>query len=298
VKLATFEAEGEPRLGVVDAGRGLVVELPGFGSMVELIAGGDSALHRAQDLERRAETVHELATVRLLAPLMPNSMRDCLVFEEHTRNASVALAKIAGREPAPTPSVWYQQPIYYKGNRCSVIGHEQDVIWPSYSKVMDYELELACIIGREGTDIPREEALQAVFGYTVFNDASARDAQSLEMPGGLGPAKGKDFDTGNVLGPWIVTADELGDPQRLTMVARVNDEEWSRGNSADMHHPFDRIIEFVSRSETLYPGDVIGSGTVATGSGLELGRFLSSGDVVELEIERIGTLRNRFVAKG
>ena len=280
----------------MDAARGLVVELPAFGSMVELIAGGESALDRARDLEQRAEAVHELASVRLLAPLMPNSLRDCLVFEGHARNASAELARMGGRQPAPIPPVWYAQPIYYKGNRCSVIGHDQDVLWPSYSKVMDYELELACVIGRRATDMPREEALQAVFGYTIFNDASARDAQTLEMPGGLGPAKGKDFDTGNVLGPWIVTADELDDPQRLTMVARVNGEEWSRGNSADMHHPFDRIIEFVSRSETLYPSDVIASGTANTGSGQELGRFLTSGDVVELEIEGIGVLRNRFVA--
>ena len=160
---------------------------------------------------------------------------------------------------------------------------------------MDYELEFACVIGRVGTDISHEDALEHVFGYTVFNDASARDAQGKEMAGMLGPAKGKDFDTGNVLGPWIVSADELGDPHSLTMTARVNGEEWSRGTSADMRHRFDDIIAFISRSETLHPGEVIGSGTVGTGCGLELGRFLKSGDVVELEIERIGVLRNRFV---
>ena len=116
-----------------------------------------------------------------------------------------------------------------------------------------------------------------------------------EMAGRLGPAKGKDFDTGNVLGPWIVTADELGDPYRLTMVARVNGEEWSRGSSGSMHHRFEDCVAFVSQNETLHAGEVLGSGTVGTGCGLELGRFLSPGDVVELEVERIGVLRNTVV---
>ncbi len=295
MKLASFEAGGTRRVGAVDADRGLVVELPGIADMIELIAGGEAAQDRARALEREAEATHQLSSVRLLAPLIPNSLRDCLVFEEHMLNASAALSRLNGRPAAPIPPVWYQQPLYYKGNRSSVIGHGQDVRWPAYSSVMDYELELACVIGRGGVDIARDHALEAVFGYTIFNDASARDAQAVEMPGQLGPAKGKDFDTGNVLGPWIVTADEIGDPHRLTMVARVNGEEWSRGTSAGMHHGFDRIIEFISGSETLYPGDVIGSGTVGTGCGLEQGRFLNNGDVVELEIEGIGTLRNRFV---
>jgi 2-keto-4-pentenoate hydratase/2-oxohepta-3-ene-1,7-dioic acid hydratase in catechol pathway len=124
---------------------------------------------------------------------------------------------------------------------------------------------------------------------------SARDAQATEMEGQLGPAKGKDFDTGNVLGPWLVTADEIGDPYDLTMVARVNGEEWSRGHSGTMHHRFEDIIAFVSRSETLHPGEILGSGTVGGGCGLELGRFLDPGDVVELEVERIGVLRNRII---
>jgi 2-keto-4-pentenoate hydratase/2-oxohepta-3-ene-1,7-dioic acid hydratase in catechol pathway len=263
--------------------------------MLQLIDGGEPALARARELERRAAVTHRLSDVVLLAPLLPRSIRDCLAFEEHLKNASNAVAKLTGQDPSPIPTVWYEQPIYYKGNPFSVIGPEADVCWPRYSALMDYELEFACVIGRVGTDISHEDALEHVFGYTVFNDASARDAQGKEMAGMLGPAKGKDFDTGNVLGPWIVTADELGDPHSLTMIARVNGEEWSRGTSADMRHGFDDIISFVSQSETLHPGELIGSGTVGTGCGLELGRFLRSGDVVELEVERIGVLRNRFV---
>jgi 2-keto-4-pentenoate hydratase/2-oxohepta-3-ene-1,7-dioic acid hydratase in catechol pathway len=111
----------------------------------------------------------------------------------------------------------------------------------------------------------------------------------------MGPMKGKDFDTGNVLGPWIVTLDEIGDPHTLDMEARINGERWGGGNSSQMHHSFNAILAFISRSETLYPGEVIASGTVPTGCGLELGRFLKPNDVVELEIERIGVLRNRIV---
>ena len=129
--------------------------------------------------------------------------------------------------------VWYERPIYYKGNPFSVVGHGAEVHWPSYSRVIDYELEIGVVVGRGGKNIPRADALSHVFGYTVFNDFSARDEQYIEMQGTLGPAKGKDFDTGNALGPWITTADELGDPQNLTMIARINGEEWSRGKLAD-----------------------------------------------------------------
>ena len=176
-----------------------------------------------------------------------------------------------------------------------MIGTDQEVRWPAYSQVMDFELELACILGRTGVDIPRAAAAEYIFGFTIFNDGSARDTPFQEMAGQLGPAKGKDFDTGNVFGPWIVTADELGDPYQLQMTARVNGAGWGGGSSGAMYHRFEDIIAFISQSETLHAGEIIGSGTVGTGCGLELGRYLQPGDVVELEIERIGILRNRFV---
>jgi 2-keto-4-pentenoate hydratase/2-oxohepta-3-ene-1,7-dioic acid hydratase in catechol pathway len=160
---------------------------------------------------------------------------------------------------------------------------------------MDFELELACVIGKTGKDIQPEAALNHIFGFTIFNDFSARDAQYAEMEGRLGPAKGKDFDTGNVLGPWIVTLDEIGDPHNLRMDARVNGERWGGGTSRSMHHSFNAILAHISRSETIRAGEVIGSGTVGTGCGNEVGRKLSPGDVVELEIEKIGVLRNRIV---
>lgn len=308
MRLVTFESGSGQRLGaVIDDGR-TVVDLqaaqqskgnsaPELNSMLALIEAGEPGLDLARELieTASAECRLPMADVRLLAPLpRPTQMRDFLCFEEHLKNSFAQAEKLTG-QAREIPAVWYEQPIYYKANRFSVIGPDQDVVWPSYSVVMDYELELACIIGKQGRDIDAPEAGAHIFGFTIFNDASARDAQMAEMAGQLGPAKGKDFDTGNVLGPWIVTADEIGDPHALTMVARVNGEEWSRGTSGAMHHRFEDMIEFVSRSETLYPGEVLGSGTVGTGCGLELGRFLESGDVVELEIDGIGVLRNRFV---
>jgi 2-keto-4-pentenoate hydratase/2-oxohepta-3-ene-1,7-dioic acid hydratase in catechol pathway len=197
--------------------------------------------------------------------------------------------------PFVIPPVWYDQPIYYKGNRMSFIGHKENVIWPNYAQFLDVELEMAIIIGKKGKDIPAAEGPAHIFGYSILNDVSARDAQMVEMPGQLGPAKGKDFDTGNILGPWIVTADEVSHPAALNMELTVNGERWGGGNSRDMQHDFGRIIEHISASETLYPGEVIGSGTVGTGCGLEIGKQLKPGDQFDLTIEKIGTLTNRIV---
>ena len=310
MKLATFSPRpGTTSLGAVSVAEGTLTDLarvherlrgeraPQLESMLALIRSGahELQLAAAAVLQAPDDCRHELSGVRLLTPLPePPQIRDFMCFEEHVKNAFAQAAKLTGT-PFEVPEVWYRQPIYYKANRFAVNGPDADVVWPDYSQVMDYELELACVIGAGGRDIPRARAAEHIFGFTIFNDASARDAQMVEMAGRLGPAKGKDFDTGNVLGPWIVTADELMDPYSLAMVARVNGEEWSRGNSGSIHHRFEDMIEHVSRAETLHPGEILGSGTVGGGCGLELGRFLAPGDVVELEIEGIGVLRNRFV---
>jgi 2-keto-4-pentenoate hydratase/2-oxohepta-3-ene-1,7-dioic acid hydratase in catechol pathway len=311
MRLATFASSDGPRLGAVVDGDRSVVDLSSadrrrrgrsgaaLDSMLALIDAGDAGREIADAVvaDPPEEDVVSLSSVRLLAPLPePRQIRDFLCFEEHLRNSFAQAEKMTGRTFS-IPPVWYEQPIYYKANRFSVVGPDADVVWPHYAQLLDYELELACVVGKGGVDITRDAAADHVFGWTIFNDVSARDAQMREMAGQLGPAKGKDFDTGNVFGPWIVTADELGDPHTLTMVARVNGAEWSRGTSAAMHHTFADVIAFVSQSETLHPGEVLGSGTVGTGCGLEQGRFLSPGDVVELEIERIGVLRNRIVRK-
>ena len=310
MKLATFvRADSSAAIAAVDTARDELLDLdaaaratgrvePAFGSMLALIDSGDLGLDRARECAERwsGACALPLSGTRLLSPLPePRQMRDCLVFEQHLLNALKTWELRTGRPSAPISPAWYERPTWYKCNRFSVVGPETDVRWPPFSELMDFELELACVIGKKGCDIARERALEHIFGFTIFNDFSARDVQMIERPLGMGPMKGKDFDTGNVLGPWIVTTDEIGDPQSLEMSVRVNGERWGGGNSRDMHHGFADILAFVSQSETLHPGEVIASGTVPTGCGLELNRFLSPGDMVELEIERIGLLRNRIV---
>ena len=148
------------------------------------------------------------------------------------------------------------------------------------------------MIGRPRRDIPAERALAHVFGWTIWNDLSARDVQMRELPIGMGPGKAKDWDGSNVLGPCIATVDEL-DGQNARMSVRVDGETWGEDTSASMHHSFAAMIAYASQAQTLHPGEVIGSGTAAGGSGAELDRWLQPGNVIELEIEGIGVLRNR-----
>jgi fumarylacetoacetate (FAA) hydrolase len=204
----------------------------------------------------------------------PPSVRDFYAFEQHVKNARA----VTGRgEVVPE---WYEIPAFYFSNPAAIYGPDDEIPYPEGTQKLDYELEVAAVIGAKGE----------IAGFTVMNDWSARDLQRQEMAIGLGPAKGKDFATS--LGPVIVTADELGD----LMVARVNGEERSRGHLADMHWSWEQIVEHAARNTELRPGDVIGSGTVGTGCILEHGdeRWLQPGDEVELEIEGIGILRNRI----
>jgi fumarylacetoacetate (FAA) hydrolase len=200
------------------------------------------------------------------------------------------------------PPEWYQAPAFYFSNVSAIYGPEETVPYPAYSQALDYELEVACVIGRRGRNISAEEAEEYIFGYTIFNDWSARDEQRREMTVGLGPAKGKDF--ASSLGPALVTADELADQHAgrpgvydLPMTARVNGETRSQGNWNQLHFSFGEMIARASAEVALMPGDVIGSGTVGSGCLLELthgeGPWLNSGDMVELEIDGLGVLRNR-----
>ena len=227
--------------------------------------------------QARAHAEYPLAEVRLLAPVRrPPSVRDFYAFEQHVKTARAA----RGLE---VPPEWYEQPAFYFSNPAAMYGPDQDVPYPEGTEELDYELECAAVIGAEGQ----------IGGFTVLNDWSARDLQRHEMRVGLGPAKAKDFATS--LGPVVVTPDEL-DGRSGDMVARVNGEERSRGNLRDMHFSWDAIVAHAARNTRLYPGDVLGSGTVGTGCILELGdgRWLQPGNVVELEVEGIGVLRNRI----
>ncbi len=324
MKLCTFDlSDGSRHIGAVIDDQHLADFTSGspdpmFRDMLALIDAGDAGLAAARQLVQSASVVRKIAEVRYAAALpQPRQMRDFLCFEKHFRQAranrylfaganSAAAARSPGtpfstadteRDPAKVeiPAIWYQEPIYYKCNRFSVVGTDTDVINPRYCKMLDYELEFAAVLGKGGVNIRKEQAAEHIYGYCIFNDFSARDQQMREMSGSLGPSKGKDFDTGNAIGPWLVTRDEVADPYNLTMVARVNGEEWSRGNSGEMYHKFEDVLAHVSKDETLYPGEFLGSGTVGNGCGLELGRFLKHGDVVELEIQGLGILRNRIV---
>ena len=277
MKLVTYDAGSGPRVGALEDGN--VVDLGFDGDMVAFIEAG--ALVGKKTL---------VGPARLLAPLRPRSLRDFLSFEGHLHNALSRLGR-------PIPSEWFDVPAYYKGMPDTVIGPEEEIPWPPYTSKLDYELELAAIIGRRGKNIAKEDALSYVFGYTIWNDMSARDVQTRELPISMGPAKAKDWDGSNVLGPCIVTADEIH-PGNLRMIVRINGEVRGEDSSAHMHHTFADMIHYASQDQTLYPGEVFGSGTAAGGSGIELDRWLQEGDLIEMEIEGIGVLRNRVRKRG
>jgi 2-keto-4-pentenoate hydratase/2-oxohepta-3-ene-1,7-dioic acid hydratase in catechol pathway len=232
--------------------------------------------------------IYSIKDVQVLAPVpRPNSIRDTLSFEGHMKSLENTIRR-------PMPDLWYQMPTYYKGNPCTVIGPDMSILWPSYTEKLDYELEFGLYIGKQGRNISAGDAHEHIAGYTIFNDVSARDLQRKEKSLTLGPTKGKDFNSSNIMGPCLVTPDEL-DASNLRMTASINGEVWSEGCTADMHWSWPRIIEYISKSETLYPGDFIGSGTVPNGCGAELDRWIQPGDVIELEVEGIGILRNQVI---
>ena len=219
----------------------------------------------------------------------PPMLRDFMAFEKHLLNVFPRL----GRE---IPPEWYERPVYYKGNTASIGAHREKIAFPSYAETLDMEFEFAAILGKDGTNISEDGALDHIFGYTIYNDLSARDIQSREMTVGLGPAKGKDFHSAHVLGPVVVTADEVTDPYALSMHGTVNGEVWTEGSTSDMHWRFEQMIAYASRDEPLRAGEVFGSGTVGDGSGTEQDKSLNPGDVVELTMSTLGTLSNELVA--
>ncbi|HUE98815.1 MAG TPA: fumarylacetoacetate hydrolase family protein [Anaerolineales bacterium] len=282
--VSTLRATSQPALVMDDR----VHTLP-YADMHAVIAvGAQKAASRA------SKDSFALEEVQFHSPVHPTTLRDGYAFEQHVVTAN----RNRGRE---VPEEWYLFPVFYFTNPNAVFGHEDVIPYPLYTNALDYELEIAAVIGKGGINIKPEDAPAHIFGYTIFNDWSARDIQRKEMAVGLGPAKGKDF--ASSFGPVIVTHEALADKAAgrpgvydLSMAARINGVEFSRGNFKDIHWSFGEIIARASESVMLQPGDVIGSGTVGTGCLLELTKFqgpwLNHGDVVELEIERIGVLRN------
>ena len=258
-------------------------------STLQLIEAGPEMWAAVEDAARALQDDDEMRMsdeVRLLCPLdRLSSLRDFLAFESHVKLG-------AQRRVRSVPEYWYEAPVYYKGNHRSIIGPGDTCPWPRYTERLDFELELAMIVGRGGRDIPRERAHEHVFGFTIMNDFSARDIQAREMSAWLGPAKGKDFAT--ALGPCIVTADEIGAEPDLEMTCSVNGEEWGRARSSEMHWSWADMIAHVSQDEDVYPGDVYGSGTPGGCCGLDQGRSLSPGDEVELRVGALGMLATRI----
>ena len=233
------------------------------------------------------------------APFPVASLRDFYAFEQHVKTCRAH----RGLDMVPQ---WYQVPVFYFSNAVCIIGENEPVHAPQGSAALDYELELACVIGRRARDLPADDsALECLAGFTIMNDWSARDLQRAEMAVGLGPSKSKDFATS--LGPRLVPFAELRDCYsdgrlHLDMTATVNGKVYSRGNAGSMYWTWPQLLAHASRDTELQPGDVLGSGTVGTGCILELtpeavGGWLKPGDNVELTIERLGTLRNPVVAQ-
>ena len=277
--------------GVADLAHASSGSLPA--TMQQLLElGGELGAHLAG---LALSPVLDHADIRLLSPLpRPVSLRDFMAFEDHVRHTR----ELRGSK---VPPAWYEMPVFYFSNHLAVIGPEDRVAAPPGCSKLDYEFEVAVVIGPGGRDIPEERAWEHVAGFTIMNDWSARDLQLAETAVGLGPAKGKDFAT--TLGPALVTIDELrpridGGQVTLEMVGRRNGEEFTRTNTAEIYHPVPRIIGRASRGVTLHPGEVIGLGTVPYGCLLELAepRWLVPGDVVELEVELLGSLRTEVAA--
>ncbi len=292
MQLVTYQFEGsaEDRLGVL-AGSELT-DLTAAAArrsgdsartgLLELLRAGEPGLAWARETSdgSRPQLRVPLDEVRLRAPLpRPNSLRDFMLVEEHVRNS---LGEV--------PAEWYEIPVYWKGNCDTVFGPEDTVPWPSYTDKLDYELEIGAVIGRPTYRVDVEAAVASIAGYTIFNDWSARDIQLREMKVGLGPGLGKDFATS--LGPCLTTADAI-DITTAPMQARINGEVWSDATLGAMRFSFPEVIAHLSQEQPLQPGDVLGSGTVGRGCGLELDRWLRPGDVVELDVNGIGVLRNR-----
>jgi 2-keto-4-pentenoate hydratase/2-oxohepta-3-ene-1,7-dioic acid hydratase in catechol pathway len=301
MKFITFRnPNGEQRGGWV-SGEGVVdMQLAGQGklpvSIRELLEHQEAYFPVIQSIEKDVLPTYSMEEIELLTPLPnPCTFRDYVAFETHVKNA----AATHGNTVAPE---WYEVPIFYFSNPNAMRGPGEEVARPKKCLKLDYELEMACIIGKKGKNIQASEAEEYIFGYTILNDWSARDLQAQEMKVLLGPAKGKDFATS--IGPWIVTKEELeickiGDRFDLEMTAKVNGEVWSHGNFKDIYYSFGQMIERASEDVTLYPGDIIGSGTVGFGCILELGteeyRWLEPGDEIEMEITGLGVLKNRIV---
>jgi len=301
MRWATFDDDqGRERVGLLVGDDQLHAIEPGP-RLVDLLGDDGERLASAGERARsRPVEVVPLRSARLRAPVpTPPSVRDFYAFEQHVRTAR----QRRGLEMEPD---WYELPVFYFTNPAAIVGPFDDVAVPPGTEELDFELEVAAVVGMGGSDLDAEVAGRHLAGFCVMNDWSARDLQRREMRLSLGPAKGKDFAT--TLGPFLVTPDEL-EPSRkgkaydLEMTAAVNGRPYSRASLADLYWSFGEMLAYASRGTRLVPGDVIGSGTCGTGCILELSLvhggdaypWLRPGDEVALEVEALGRVVNRVV---
>src|SRR6266478_3586646 len=304
MKLLTYDAANGPRAGVVVDGQVLDVATllkaqDGLRDIRALLGLPNNPLTRLKSALGSAGATQgvPLESVRLRAPILqPPTVRDFMVYEGHASAGGTRQLSDA----------WYRLPIFYFSNPLCIFGPEDAVPYPSASEQLDYELELAAVIGREASNVAEADAFSYIAGFTIFNDWSCRDLQRDEMAARLGPAKGKD--SASSLGPWIVTTDELASFIRdgrlhVRCTLKVNGAQWMENNAGIMYHTWGAMIERASRDSRVVPGDVLGGGTVTGGSIGEAirngfpARYLQPGDIVEIAVERIGILRNTIAAK-
>jgi len=311
MKLVSFETpDGSIRLGAVVEGDKIAdltataPDDPAFYSMQSLIEAGEEALERADNLLAGAVS-WRTDEVRFLAPLpVPPQIRCFSAYEAHYKRAIEASlrARFGGWMVTlnrlikwkRVPKSFYERPFYYKANRFCVSGPGTPLVPPPGAVLMDYEAELAFVIGKPGKNIDEDDAMDHVFGYMIYNDVTARGLLAAELSNPLhaGPAKGKDFDGSHVFGPMLVTADEIEDPYCRKIIIRVNGEEWGKGDTDGLTHSVAEMIAYASRGETLQPGEVFGTGACEWGTGFECGRFPPAGSIIEIEIEGLGVLSN------
>lgn len=267
--------------------------------MIDILASGpqglnwiresvDSALSLGQKKTAGGQrTIYAFDEVKLLAPIpRPPGLSNFNAWPDHIKHANSTAKgfQLGVPDKAKGPQS------YWKGNADSFAGPGTVLELPDYATELDVECELVAIVGTGGKNLSIEQAQEAIAGYSIMNDVSAREIQFREMRDGRGPSKGKDFDGGNVLGPCLVTADEIGDPQSLDFSLHVNGEKWSEQNASGMAFTFPQMLAYLSRGQTIHPGHVITGGSYFGGSGLDLKRKFHPGDVIELQISKIGSL--------
>jgi 2-keto-4-pentenoate hydratase/2-oxohepta-3-ene-1,7-dioic acid hydratase in catechol pathway len=289
MRLCSFRYNNNEHAGVVENNRVYATQFPTMIALLETCQNDFSRIEKATNS-------FALADIELLACVpRPTSLRDFYAFEAHVKNART-------KRGLDVPPEWYEFPVFYFSNHNAVLAPFADAKKPRDTSMLDYELELACVIGKSGINISRADAIHHIAGYCIMNDWSARDVQMREVKVGLGPAKAKDFAT--TLGGELVTHDELADVfanDRLDLEMRVfvNGKRCGGGNFKSIHFSFAEMIERASHEARLYAGDVIGSGTVGTGCLLELDNaefpYLNVGDTVEMFIDRLGVIGNRIV---